>query len=179
VAKPSETSLSFLCDRLAKCNTINELIMQNIYLVQRLKSPSTYQGLPGLHIARFMCRQQADAICHALSPIERVPDNILIKIFTLCLPHNHHFSRNLAPLLMCGVSKSWCALAKSNWGLRKKMSFWSPPASKQDQGCYPTRLVNMWLKHSKPSPLELFFEVGMSQNHVKTYVDLVLEEHGN
>lgn len=124
-----------------------------------------------------MWRRQSRTIAHTISPIQWLPPEILSEIFHHCLPDDYHFSRRLAPLLICLVCRSWHTLALSIGGLWNKIAFWSPPPSNRDLLCYPTRLVNKWLAHSGSLPLQIRFDHGMSLNHIKTYVELVLLEY--
>lgn len=124
-----------------------------------------------------MCSEQVITTLQALCPIQWIPDEILLEIFFHCLPDDHRFSRTLAPLLMCHVCKFWRKLALSKPGFWTKLSFWTPPTSKRDLLCYPSRLVNPWLSWSRALPLQLIFESGTSLNHLKSFVELVLLEH--
>lgn len=124
-----------------------------------------------------MCSQRTTATLQEISPIKWLPDEMLTEIFFHCLPEDHHFSRTLAPLSICWVCQVWRTLALSNSSFWKKLSFWTPTESKRDLLCYPTRLVNQWLAHSRSSPLQLCFEPELSRSDLKTFADLVLLEH--
>lgn len=124
-----------------------------------------------------MCTQRITTTLQAISPIQWLPDEMLMEIFIHCLPEDDQFSRTLAPLSICWVCQVWRSVALSNSSLWKRLAFWTPSPSRRDDLCYPTRLVNQWLAHSRPLPLKLFFERGMSRNDVKTFTDLVLLEH--
>lgn len=171
--------MSFLHQQQDLCVDLEILLTKQIsYIQSHVKVPAERGGmLLDLHQARIAWRRQSRTIAHAISPIQWLPPELLSEIFYHCLPNDYHFSRRVAPLLFCLVCRSWRALALSVCGLWRKISFWPLPPSKRDLLCYPTRLVNQWLSHSGSLPLQICFDHGMSLNHIKTYVELVLLEY--
>lgn len=159
------------------CEILQTIFADLIAFTRCDSRPGDRQRLLELHKAQNICVRQATITLQALSPIQWVPNEILAEIFFHCIPSNYHFSQNEAPLSLCRVCKVWRTLVLSNHGLWRKLSFWSPPATKRDLLCYPLRLVNRWLSHSGTLPLHLFFENGMSRTHVKTFAELVLLEY--
>lgn len=159
------------------CNVLDGLFVDLIAFAMHDPTPRGNQRLGDLCKAHEMCTRRVTAVLQALSPIQWIPREILAEIFVHCLPEDHRFSRNFAPLSVSQVCRVWRALALSNRSLWKKLSFWSPPTSKRDHLCYPTRLVNKWLSHRGFLPLQLYFDCGMSYAHMKTFVELVLLEH--
>lgn len=159
------------------CNILEGLFVDLIAFAKCDLTLRGNQHLADLCKAHEMCTRRATTVLQALSPIQWIPHEILTEIFIHCLPEDHRFSRTLAPLSVSQVCRVWRTLAFSNHSLWKKLSFWSPPTSKRDHLCYPTRLVNKWLSHGGLLPLQLYFDCGMPYTHMKTFVELVLLEH--
>lgn len=169
--------LAYLRDQLARSKALDELYIELINSAQEDLTPHGQRNLVGLYKAQEMCAQQTLLTLQALSPVLWIPNEVLVEIFLHSLPEDYRFSRKLAPLVLCWVCQSWRHLVFSNPKLWKRLSFWAPPTCRRDRLCYPTRLVNRWLSHSQTLPLRLFFEPGMTRNHLKTFVELVLLEY--
>lgn len=87
----------------------------------------------------------------AMSPIERLPLEILGEVFLHSIPENHRFSLNAAPLSLCKVCSLWRRLALSLNALWASISFWTP-VSNTRRMCYPIHYISQWFSLSGSLP---------------------------
>lgn len=124
----------------------------------------------GLQLEQYM-RYEPDAM---LAPIQKMPLEILGKIFLYCLPYDHRLSRTAAPLVLCYVCSLWRALALSMSRLWVNIAFWTP-LSNTGRMCYPIRYVSWWLSLSRSQLLDITFERGMILGHTQVFTEFLLD----
>lgn len=128
-----------------------------------------------MHQQRLTLQKEAETCRSAICYIRWIPIEILGEIFTWCLPEDHRFSPNVAPLSLCHVSKLWHDQVISTPSFWRELSFWSPKTP--SHMCYPIRsphYLNQWLLYSGTMPLDLFFDQGITACHMETLVKSVL-----
>ncbi|KAJ7255834.1 hypothetical protein B0H12DRAFT_960797, partial [Mycena haematopus] len=103
---------------------------------------------------RERLQQFIDAHLALLSPVRRLPDDIVRSVLTATLPStgNATISSDEAPLLLCRVCKSWRALALSTPQLWASLHIVVPPLSKFER---LLTLITTWLKRSGSVPLDI------------------------
>ncbi|KAJ7867717.1 hypothetical protein B0H14DRAFT_2439675 [Mycena olivaceomarginata] len=103
---------------------------------------------------REKLRQFIDAHLALLSPVRRLPDDIVRTVFTSTLPtsRNPTIGSDEAPLLLCRVCKSWRTVALTTPRLWASMHIVVPPLSKFEP---LVALVNTWLARSGSVPLDI------------------------
>ncbi|KAJ6561963.1 hypothetical protein B0H19DRAFT_916080, partial [Mycena capillaripes] len=73
------------------------------------------RGLDQLKTRREILATDINAHLALLSPVHRLPDDIIREIFVSSLPHTHNaiMASREAPLLLCHVSSGWRNIALS------------------------------------------------------------------
>lgn len=122
-------------------------------------------------LQRYITRYEPDTM---LAPIQKMPLEVLGKIFLFCLPHDHRLSRTAAPLVFCYVSTLWRALALSMSRLWTNIAFWTP-LSHTGRICYPVRYISWWLSLSRSQLLDITFERGMTLGHTQVFTEFLLD----
>ncbi|KAF7337044.1 hypothetical protein MVEN_02141500 [Mycena venus] len=96
-----------------------------------------------------------DAHLAFISPARRLPEDVMVEIFTACLPseRNAIMSGAEAPLLLCHVSRAWRNLALSTPRLWASLHIVAPG----DYGkCLQiNQIVDIWLSRSGALPLSI------------------------
>ncbi|KAJ6480300.1 hypothetical protein C8R45DRAFT_1005125 [Mycena sanguinolenta] len=112
---------------------------------------------------REKLRQFIDAHLALLSPVRRLPDDIVRSVFTATLPSttNATISSDEAPVLLCRVCKSWRVVALSTPQLWASFHIVVPPPSKFDR---LVALVTTWLKRSGSVPLNISMVYSMASD---------------
>lgn len=164
-------------EQLLLCEQLGEFLTAAISLTERDSLPLQQQRLLCLHRARFGYQRQAALCRSAISPISRVPNEILQEIFLLCLPLGARFLRSSAPLLLLQICNLWRSIALSTLDLWSNMAFWKPPTSNTDILCYPLRFIDRWISRSQNTTLSLVFERDLTYIHLRIYVDFILLDH--
>lgn len=177
VTKPLEEHYQCLCEHISLCGRREEMFTIAISFTQTDLFPFQSQRLLHLHKLRETCCQEANICRDAMSPIHWIPNETLGEIFSYCLPPDHRFSRDVAPLLLCQVSVWWREVAQSTPALWSVMAFWTPPHSNTDLTCYPAHRLSRWCQYIGNAPLSLFFERGLVYHHLKLFTELVLLGH--
>lgn len=174
--KPPERHLRCLREHIELCEVRLATLATTISAAQEIGEPLRRQQLPALQNLRSIAQLQINTCRNAISPIHWIPNEILGEIFSHCIPLNHHFSRFNAPLIFLQVCTLWRDVTISTRSFWSTVAFWTPP-SNTDLLCYPLRFLSGWLLRSGRNPLDLFFEQGLTYNHLKPLVDLVLLAH--
>ncbi|KAJ6507813.1 hypothetical protein C8R47DRAFT_1099622 [Mycena vitilis] len=119
------------------------------------------RSLDGLKARREILATDIDAHLALLSPIHRLPDDVLCEIFVSSLPHTHNaiISSREAPLLLCHVSSGWRNVALNTPRLWSSLHVVIP-----DHRFFQniTYMVEMWLSRSGILPLSISVGVSLS-----------------
>ncbi|KAJ6559913.1 hypothetical protein B0H19DRAFT_1375868 [Mycena capillaripes] len=116
-------------------------------------------------------RKFIDAHRALLSPVRRLPEDIVGAIFLACLPstRNPAISDREAPLLLCRICRSWRSLALATPRLWAAIHIVVPAQSQLER---ITNLVGIWLKRSGVVPLDISMVLSRSYNaHVSWNAD--------
>ncbi|THU79803.1 hypothetical protein K435DRAFT_697061, partial [Dendrothele bispora CBS 962.96] len=94
-----------------------------------------------------------------LSPIRRIPPEIIAELFTYCLPSTHPPTRDLseAPLLLTLVCKQWRQIAFSTPYMWSALHIYIPYSRVSDEGFMERRKkgIKQWLERSGNLPISL------------------------
>ncbi|THU90869.1 hypothetical protein K435DRAFT_675166, partial [Dendrothele bispora CBS 962.96] len=94
-----------------------------------------------------------------LSPIRRIPPEIIAELFTYCLPSAHPPTRDLseAPLLLTLVCKQWREIAFRTPYLWSSLHIYIPSTRVSDKEFMDRRKngIKQWLERSGNSPISL------------------------
>ncbi|KAJ6561809.1 hypothetical protein B0H19DRAFT_943958 [Mycena capillaripes] len=113
------------------------------------------RSLDELNAKRAILAADIDAHLALLSPIRRIPDDILREIFVSCLPQTHNavISPRKAPLLLCDVTSGWRYVALSTPQLWSSLHLVIPGSREQTENI--SFLVERWIARSGMRPLSL------------------------
>ncbi|KII89274.1 hypothetical protein PLICRDRAFT_53737 [Plicaturopsis crispa FD-325 SS-3] len=109
-----------------------------------------------MHMSRLRnATQQRGTAAHILdervSPVDRIPNEILGEIFTFCLPDTYVTpSPQSAPLLLLQICRVWRAVSLSTPALWSSISVNATPRYMSDEYCDG---IEAWLKRSGACPL--------------------------
>ncbi|KAJ7923355.1 hypothetical protein B0H13DRAFT_2316545 [Mycena leptocephala] len=104
---------------------------------------------------RDRLQQFIDVHLALLSPVRRLPDDVVREVFIATLPssRNPAISSDEGPLLLCGICKSWRAVALATPRLWASIHIVIPAASKLQAAL--VSLVATWFERSGTVPLEI------------------------
>ncbi|KAK7040196.1 hypothetical protein VNI00_010002 [Paramarasmius palmivorus] len=133
--------------------------------IYRLKSTLAYLISQREKLQAFVNSHRA-----LISPLRRLPPEVLSEIFVLCLPHECNPTRNVAeaPLLLTLVCKQWRQVALSTARLWSALHIYLPPRP-QKCGKFPELLerrslgVKAWLSRSGTLPISFSLVIGLSR----------------
>ncbi|KAF7298542.1 F-box domain-containing protein [Mycena indigotica] len=105
-----------------------------------------------------------------ISPMRRIPDDVLCLIFLETLPahRNTALDAKEGPMLLAGVCSHWRALALSTPKLWSKMHLVIPPQTPQTMDKQDVLVLEMqrWLKRGANAPLDVSAQVSHHYHHL-------------
>lgn len=103
---------------------------------------------------RDRLQQFIDIHLALLSPVRRLPDDVVREVFIATLPssRNPAISSDEGPLLLCGICNSWRAVALTTPRQWASIHIVIPAASKLEA---LVNLVSTWFERSGTVPLEI------------------------
>ncbi|KAK7038240.1 hypothetical protein R3P38DRAFT_540815 [Favolaschia claudopus] len=122
-------------------------------------------------------REMLDAYVHPyqalISPVRRMPGEILAEVFLACLPtdRNCFMASSDVPILLGRICRSWRAISLATPGLWASLHIVAPPL-KHKSAAPRLQAVDTWLARSGQMPLSLSLQVGKeepSAEHGSTY----------
>ncbi|KAJ6561729.1 hypothetical protein B0H19DRAFT_1142455 [Mycena capillaripes] len=141
----------------AECQRIHELLLDPreeaaalTVEIERLQALISQLTQKRAHLNEFI-----DAHTALMSPVRRLPADVVLEVFTVCLPagRNSIMSGEEAPLLLCHICREWRHLALSTPCLWASLHIVAPPnVSKTDR---LIEAVNTWLSRSGVLPLSI------------------------
>ncbi|KAJ7645028.1 hypothetical protein DFH06DRAFT_1476919 [Mycena polygramma] len=119
---------------------------------------------------RRQLQQFIDAHLALVSPVRRLPDDVIRSVFVATLPtaRNSTVSSNEGPLLLCRICKSWRAVALTTPRLWAALHIVVPRPSRFAR---LVELVITWLERSGTVPLEISMVYSKSCDLVSDPVD--------
>ncbi|KAJ6512784.1 hypothetical protein C8R45DRAFT_813558 [Mycena sanguinolenta] len=127
-------------------------------------------ALAQLKEQRELLKRPIDAHRVLLSPIRRIPHDVLVEIFLACLPSKHNALIDFveAPLLLCRICRHWSSVAYSTPMLWRSIHIPSPnyPHTPPNILSKLEKIVEDWLERSATCSLSLsiFDSTHMARN---------------
>ncbi|KAJ7762571.1 hypothetical protein B0H16DRAFT_1529247 [Mycena metata] len=152
---------AFLVEPTLRLNRLDDKIAELEQAIQKLKEE------------RKDFRAFVDAHKALVSPVRRLPIDIIQEIFLACLPTNRNCAMSAfdAPLLLGRICSSWRTISLSTPPLWTTLHIVNPSVSKEVDATQFGEIValrlaaaKMWLKRSAPYPLSISLKSG-SSNH--------------
>ncbi|ESK93439.1 hypothetical protein Moror_1720 [Moniliophthora roreri MCA 2997] len=136
--------------------------------ISRLKSTLTYLLSHRERLQIFVNSHKA-----LISPIRRLPDEILSEIFLYCLPHDRNPTRSTgeAPLLLTLVCERWREVALSTARLWTALHIYLPPRPQKYEQTFSQLLerrsmgMKTWFSRSGSLPVSFSLVVGLSREN--------------